>query len=397
MTPYIRVTLSDNLSSHYDRMWKDYRRYPSSSQTWTVSVQWVPSDYTSPTTITIRWNLSDITQSEYSQVYFTTDSGDLVMNMLQGTSYIFSCPANIPQRFMIICKNMTSTLKTPNAPSGITIGYHGTSYTYSTFTIDLDSNEHYYRFDWGDNTMSVWLGPYKTSEQCLASHVWKIPGIYNIKTQAKDTYGNESNWSQEISVEITNRKPTQPDIQGPLLGTKNTSYVYSFISTDADNDFLQYYITWGDGTQNTSDFLSNGTMYSFMHSWKMPGKYRIIVKATDNTTFSEQKTIDVFIDVSFINTIGFLYDADINGQVDSFYSNDTGIITSVQRTDDRSYYLDTDDDGIWNYLYNPSTGSLTLLGYGVTTIENQWFFILIIAVAVIIIAFIVYLYKKNYF
>jgi hypothetical protein len=107
--------------------------------------------------------------------------------------------------------------------------------------------------------------------------------------------------------------------------------------------------------------------------------------------------MDVFIDVSFINRLGFLFDADNNGQVDSFYINETGTITTVQKTNDGSYYLDTDDDGKWNYLYNPSSGSLTPLSTGITTIENQWFFILIIAIAIIMIACIVYLYKKNYF
>jgi len=123
----------------------------------------------------------------------------------------------------------------------------------------------------------------------------------------------------------------------------------------------------------------------------------VIAKATDNTTYSEQTTRDVFIDVSFITTLGFLFDTNNDGQIDSFYINDTGKITRVQRLNDGGYYLDTDNDGNWNYLYNPNSGSLTPLSSGITTIENQWFFILIIAIAIIIIACIVYLYKKNYF
>ncbi len=107
--------------------------------------------------------------------------------------------------------------------------------------------------------------------------------------------------------------------------------------------------------------------------------------------------MDVFIDVSFITTLGFLFDTDNDGLFDSFYINSTGGITSVQRTRDGSYYLDTDDDGKWNYLYNPNNGSLTALHSNVTTIENPWFFIIIITVAVLIIACIVYLYKKKYF
>jgi TM2 domain-containing membrane protein YozV len=144
-------------------------------------------------------------------------------------------------------------------------------------------------------------------------------------------------------------------------------------------------------------FLPNGTIWSLSHSWNAPGKYQVLTKATDNTTYSEQTTIDVFIDVSFINSLGFLFDTNNDGQFDSFYINDTGIITGAQRLNDGGYYLDTDNDGKWNYLYNPSSGSLTTLSAGIITIENQWFFIFILAVAIIIIACIVYLYKKNYF
>jgi len=202
-----------------------------------------------------------------------------------------------------------------------------------------------------------------------------------------------------ITVEVgsANWPPAKPVINGTRIGTKNITYFYTVSAMDSDNDFLQYTLTWGDGTHNTSEFQPNGTLCSFSHSWDAAGKYMITATVTDNTTMSEQATFPVFIDVYFVGELGFLFDANNDGLNDSFYTNATGFVSSVQKLANGSYLLDTDSDGKWNYLYNPNTGSLGLIDTGITTIENQWIYIIIIVIAFLAIACIVYLYKKNYF
>jgi PKD repeat protein len=598
VTPYVRAYLKDNLPSPYNSLWKDYRRYPDSSKVWNLTVIWAPEDDESPTDIIITWNPTKVDASEYTTVHLCTNTGFVLKNMLIDNSYMFSCPAIIPQNFRIICTRNNTLPRAPSIPTGETTGYHGTAYTYSTSSTDPDGDDLYYQFDWGNNIISSWLGPYKSGVIISTSYAWPIPGNYSVKAHVKDIYGDQSNWSSALLVDMMNRAPSQPTnpspqnrtsnvqtspiltwtgtdpdgdlvtytvyfgtpnppvklvdnqssssfhpetlqyqtiyywriiswdgfggsvsspvwsfttqatdggsseppngdtnqtnhppvadaslseqtgfvstllifngsrsydpdgyltkwfwefgdgtngsgertihtyqmlgtytvtltvtddtgatgtdtitvevgsanwppikpmINGTRTGTKNTTYTYTLYATDADNDFLQYIVRWGDGTQNTSMFLPNGTIWSLSHSWSTAGKYQIIAQATDNTTYSEQTTREVFIDVSFINSLGFLFDTNNDGQFDSFYINDTGIITGVQRLTNGSYLLDTDNDGKWNYQYDPSTGSLTPFSTTITTIENQWLFVLIISVAVIIIACIVYLYKKNYF
>jgi PKD repeat protein len=597
ITPYVRAYLKDNLPSPYNTLWKDYRQYPDTYKVWNLSVQWAPEDSESPSDITMTWNPALIDDSEYTTMNLCTNTGIPLKNMRTENTYTFSCPAYTVQNFKIIGEQDNTPPGPPNTPTGETTGYHGTSYPYATSGSDPDTDDMYYQFDWGDGTMSSWLGPYDSGQAIQATYLWHTPGTYQIKAHIKDIYGQQSTWSSTLSVEMQNRAPAQPTnpspshgasnvqinpnltwtgtdpdgdlatytvyfgttnppvklvdnqssssfhpgtllnqttyywkiiswdgfggttsspvwsfttqvsdggseppdgntnqtnqlpvadaslseltgfigtllvfngsrsydsdgyltkwswefgdgtngsgeralhayqalgiytvtltvtddtgatgtdtisvevgtanwpptkpmINGIRTGAKNQPYTYSVYATDVDNDFLQYSINWGDGSQNTSLFLPNGTIWSLSHSWSAPGKYQVIAKATDNTTYSEQTTMDVFIDVSFITTLGFLFDTNNDGQFDSFYINDTGVITGVQRLNDGGYYLDTDNDGKWNYLYNPSSGSLTPLSTGITTIENQWFFILIIAIAVIMIACIVYLYKKNYF
>lgn len=175
-------------------------------------------------------------------------------------------------------------------------------------------------------------------------------------------------------------------------------YTYSVYSTDQDNDSLQYIITWGDGTQNTSNFLQNGTIYSLPHTWNAPGKYMVTATATDDTTLSEQTTFSVFIDVYFVRELGFLFDSNNDGLNDSFYTNVTGLITKAQKLTNESYLLDTDSDGIWNYFYNPSLGSLTELDNSEITAEFPWMYLAILIIVMVIIAcvVVVYLYKNGY-
>ncbi|DAC72188.1 MAG TPA: hypothetical protein DSN98_06380, partial [Thermoplasmata archaeon] len=231
----------------------------------------------------------------------------------------------------------------------------------------------------------------------VITHIYQNVGSYTVTLSVTDDKSATGTDSVKVKITTANRPPTKPRINGTTIGTKNKTYLYSVQSTDPENDFLQYIVAWGDRSSNTSDFLPNGTYCSLLHSWSSPGKYTITAKATDNATLSEMTSLDVFIDVFFVNTLGFLFDSNSDGLNDSFYINSTGDISSAQKLTNGSYLLDTNGDGSWNYLYNPTTGSLGTIQTGVTTIENRWFFIVIIVVAFAIIACIVYLYKKNYF
>jgi len=243
-------------------------------------------------------------------------------------------------------------------------------------------------WDFGDGTQG-------TGERTI--HAYQAFGVYTVVLTVTDDKGASGTDSILIDIGIANYPPTKPVIAGTRIGTKHIIYTYTVSATDPENDFLQYRMSWGDGTFNETQFVPNGTVSSFSHSWDASGKYVLTATATDNTTVSSQSTVEVFIDVRFIQDRGFLFDARSDGLFDSFYSNTTSKITSVHRLENGSYLLDTDGDGKWNYLYDPNTESLTLVGFGVATIENPWLFIIIIMAAFIIIIIIVYLYKKNYF
>ena len=94
----------------------------------------------------------------------------------------------------------------PIKPDGLTNGYYGIPHNYSTSTIDIDDNELFYLWDWGDGSNSGWLGPYDSGEMCQAMHTWMIKGSYLIKVKAKDNWDIESEWSDPLTIRMEKNK-----------------------------------------------------------------------------------------------------------------------------------------------------------------------------------------------
>lgn len=90
----------------------------------------------------------------------------------------------------------------PDKPSGKTSGKTGTSYSYSSSTIDPEGNQIYYWFDWGDGTNSGWDGPHNSGDVASLAHTWSVDGTYPLKVKAKDEYGTESVWSDSLSISM---------------------------------------------------------------------------------------------------------------------------------------------------------------------------------------------------
>ena len=80
-----------------------------------------------------------------------------------------------------------------------------------------------------------------------------------------------------------NNPPEAPDIDGPLSGNADTSYEYTFTSTDPDGDDVSYYIQWGDGhIEPWSSYQASGTSLVESHTWNREGTFTIRAKAKDS-------------------------------------------------------------------------------------------------------------------
>jgi gingipain R len=96
----------------------------------------------------------------------------------------------------------------PNPPDGPEVGVCNRPSTFTASTTDPEGYDIYYKFSWGDNTTSGWIGPYPTGGTGTEDHTWIDPGIYEVRVKAMDINGTESSWSDPSLIEI---------VDGPLL------------------------------------------------------------------------------------------------------------------------------------------------------------------------------------
>jgi hypothetical protein len=92
----------------------------------------------------------------------------------------------------------------PEAPivEGPPSGKAGEEYCITVNSTGENGEEFMYIIDWGDETTSGWLGPYQQGNPIEVCHTYLFTGNYHIRAKAKDSYGQESEWSDPFSVNI---------------------------------------------------------------------------------------------------------------------------------------------------------------------------------------------------
>jgi hypothetical protein len=96
--------------------------------------------------------------------------------------------------------------ETPSPPNGPTQGHIGSELTYTASTTDIDGDQIYYSFDWGNGEYSDWIGPYESGATAEATYTWSEQGDYNVRVTAKDVNGKQSDWSQPLGVTLPKQR-----------------------------------------------------------------------------------------------------------------------------------------------------------------------------------------------
>jgi len=120
-------------------------------------------------------------------------------------------------------------------------------------------------------------------------------GWYGV---ASGIVSGENNDMGEIVVSSnydTNNPPNTPYIYGPNSGNIDTSYEYTMVATDPDNDNVYYCIDWGDGSEEycTGPYIS-GEEVKVSHTWEKEQSYIVKIKAKDTSgTESDWATLEI--------------------------------------------------------------------------------------------------------
>jgi hypothetical protein len=83
---------------------------------------------------------------------------------------------------------------------GPTWGIINVKCNFSTNVTDVDGDDIYCKWDWGDGNITEWSGPVSSGDTVYACHSWSQKGTYDIKVKLKDEYGLEGNWSDSHTI-----------------------------------------------------------------------------------------------------------------------------------------------------------------------------------------------------
>jgi len=171
----------------------------------------------------------------------------------------------------------------PGSPSGPSVGYKDSLYTFTTITNDPNNDGVCYRFDWDDGDTSDWNDWMQSGLPVSFTHSWSRIGTYYVTVQAKDANEAISLWSNPHHISIETNLPNTPTIpSGPSSGGINILYEFSSTSTDLDCDSVAIRFDWGDGdTSDWSSFVPSGESVTVSHSWSSFGDYYVRAQAKD--------------------------------------------------------------------------------------------------------------------
>jgi len=238
-----------------------------------------------------------------------------------------------------------------------------------------------YTWDFGDKT---------TGYGVKFTHAYANPGRYTVSLIVTDDLGAANQDKTIVEISVPNRIPSSPTVDGPKEGTQNTEYIYSAVSTDDDNDTIQYHFNWGDGTTNITEFSPNGTITTQVHIWTTADIYTITVQAHDNKTPSDTSSYMVLIDTHIIEDIGYITDDDADGTYDTYHGEN---LETDLGFEGGKYLIDSNGDGDWDYTYDLVKG-LASYKKEVET-EIPWIIIIGIIVAIVILSIIVAIFRKR--
>jgi len=167
------ISVTNNLSPPYDFLAQDYRTYPDHEKTWELHIQWTPTDYISPTTVTIQWNVTELQQSDYNHIMLCTTDQTPIQDMLLSNQYSFTCEAMIPQHYLIHATTTTYKLNITQQGEGvITIIPNQPSY-YPQTQVQIQAIPH-----------SDWLFRYWTGDISSPNSIQQITMDSNKNIQA---------------------------------------------------------------------------------------------------------------------------------------------------------------------------------------------------------------------
>lgn len=191
----------------------------------------------------------------------------------------------------------------PTAPNitGAATGTPNTNYPYAFTSSDPEEDTIQYQVDWTSNGIIDYTSLFIASGATqIATTSWSSTGLITLKARAVDDKGSTSGWTSHTitlcatgstwngtACVVGNQPPTAPIIGGFIIGAPNTSYTFTFTSTDPESNTLRYQIDWDnngivDQTLPSTGYVASGTILSQPNGWAGVGAKIFKARAVDS-------------------------------------------------------------------------------------------------------------------
>jgi len=156
---------------------------------------------------TIWWNISDpledgeLLKIEFEAKVIDDSCGDSGINTAIVNAYELEEPyVDTDTAGIFVLKNTP-----PCRPDikGDTFGEPGQELTFRAIGEDPDGDDIFYRFKWGDDTQTDWIGPVGSGDAVEQTHIWETEGVYQVSAQLKDFPHNETSPPSYYPIEVT--------------------------------------------------------------------------------------------------------------------------------------------------------------------------------------------------
>jgi len=160
---------------------------------------------------------------------------------------------------------------------------------------DPEGEDVLYMIDWGDGTITQWLGPYPSGMEETFTHTWSAPGDYSIRARAKDIWNAVSEWSDPLLVHIPNASLNITIHGGLGITVKIKNIGDENLTNVTCNIGLSGFILVGKSTTSGTDILpamKTMTIFSLIVGF---GRTTISVNATCVEGATAEKTAKGFV------------------------------------------------------------------------------------------------------
>jgi PKD repeat protein len=252
---------------------------------------------------------------------------------------------------------------------------------------DSDGTIVSYHWTFGDGT---------TADGMIVTHNYTSIGKYSVTLTVTDNDGANDTYETRGKSRLPNQPPLAPTLTGSETGHTDETYALHLVTTDFNGDNIRYFVSWGDGTHNTTSLLNNNEATSIPHHWATWGFYTMQAYAEDNyaNATSNISKLVVAVDVLHVGTKGYLIDTDSNGEYDAFFSNSTQTQTTAQRQQTGVYLIDTNGDGKLDYQYDPSTNAYR--EYPESLPPNYTMLLIGLVVVILVVLIIGFLVRRRW-